>query len=107
VESNTSRRRIFQDDYPPAFDGAHAVLFCKPLEKADSLPPAERLSLEEVVAELKARGIQSRVIPEVDDMVDWLVPQLRRGDIVLGISGRHFYGLHDKIVARLSARRAV
>jgi len=101
VESNTSRRRIFQDAYPPAFRGAHCVLFCKPLAKADNLPEEERLSLSEVVAQLETQGTQAQVIPEVDDIVRWLVPQLQKGDVVLGISGRHFYGLHDKILAAI------
>ena len=101
VESNTSRRRVFQDAYPPAFEGAHAVLFCKPLEKADHLPEAERLSLPEVVATLEGAGIQARVIPEVDDMVDWLRTRVQPGDVVLGMSGRHFHGLHDKLLAAL------
>jgi len=103
VESNTSRRRIFQDAYPPAFTGAHCVLFCKPLAKADNLPEAERLSLTEVVNELQAHKIEAHVIPEVDDIVQWLTPRLEAGDVVLGISGRHFYGLHDKLLQSLSS----
>lgn len=102
VESNTSRRRIFQNDYPPAFQGAHTVLFCKPLEKADNLSAEERLSLPTVVEALTHNGIQAQVIKEVDDMVAWLLTQLRPGDVVLGMSGRHFYGLHDKLLAALS-----
>jgi UDP-N-acetylmuramate: L-alanyl-gamma-D-glutamyl-meso-diaminopimelate ligase len=101
VESNTSRRRVFQDAYPPAFDGAFAVLFCKALEKTESLPEEERLSLTKVTADLQRRGIHALVIPEVDDIVQWLVPRLQQGDVVLGMSGRHFYGLHDKLLAAL------
>ncbi len=101
VESNTSRRRVFQDAYPPAFEGAHAVLFCKPLDKPDNLPPAERLSLEEVCESVRERGILCELIPEVSDLVSWLVPQLQPGDTVLGMSGRHFHGLHGLVLAQL------
>jgi len=101
VESNTSRRRVFQADYPPAFEGANTVLFCKPLEKADNLSAEERLSLPEVVEVLEQQGIRSHVIEEVDDMVAWLVAELNPGDVVLGMSGRHFYGLHDKLLMAL------
>ena len=101
VESNTSRRRVFQSEYPPAFEGAHAVLFCKPLAKADNLLPEERISLQEVCEALQERGVRAELIPEVDDMVRWLTPRLRAGDTVLGMSGRHFYGFHDKVLEAL------
>jgi UDP-N-acetylmuramate: L-alanyl-gamma-D-glutamyl-meso-diaminopimelate ligase len=101
IESNTSRRRVFQDDYAAAFDGATAVLFCRPLEKADNLPLDLRIDLDEVVAALRARGIDAQLIPEVQDIVDWLSPRLMPGDVVLGMSGRHFYGLHDRLLGAL------
>ena len=104
VESNTSRRRIFQADYPSAFDGAHAVLFCKPLEKKDNLPPEERIDLDAVVAAIRKRGALAELIAEVDDIVAWLTPRLEPGDVVLGMSGRHFYGLHAKVLEALRKR---
>ena len=102
VESNTSRRRVFQADYPPAFQGAVVVVFCKPLEKADNLRPEEKLSLDEVVAQLRAGGIEAHVIPEVEDIVAWLVPKLAPSDVVLGMSGRHFHGFHGKLLEALN-----
>jgi len=102
VESNTSRRRVFQDQYIDAFHGAHCVLFCKPLEKPDNLSAEERLSLPELVEDIRATGTLAELIPEVDDIVLWLTERVRPGDVVLGMSGRHFYGLHDKVVQALS-----
>ena len=101
IESNTSRRRVFQDEYPPAFEGAHAVLFCKPLAKADNLPPEQRIQLDVVVGELRRRGVDAHLIAEVDDIVAWLSDRVQPGDVVLGMSGRHFYGLHDKLLTAL------
>ncbi|MFT7626180.1 MAG: UDP-N-acetylmuramate: L-alanyl-gamma-D-glutamyl-meso-diaminopimelate ligase, partial [Myxococcota bacterium] len=89
IESNTSRRKVFQDEYPPAFEGADAVLFCKPLAKADSLPLELRIDLGEVCRQLEQRDIEAHLIPEVPDMVRWLVDRVRPGDVVLGMSGRH------------------
>ena len=103
IESNTSRRRAFQDAYPPAFEGATAVLFCRPLEKADNLPPEERIQLSEVVAALRDEGILAELIPEVGDMVAWLAARVQPGDVVLGMSGRHFYGLHQLLLDALRA----
>ena len=105
VESNTSRRRVFQSDYPPAFDGASVVLFCKPLDKADNLPEDARIQLPEVVGSLEAMGVEAHLIPEVDDIIAWLVPRLRAGDVVLGMSGRHFHGFHDRLLMELDIHR--
>jgi len=101
IESNTSRRRVFQDDYPPAFAAADSVVFCKPLAKADNLPPEQRIQLDRVIQGIQALGVQATLIPEVDDIVDWLVERLPSGSVVLGMSGRHFYGLHDKLLTAL------
>jgi len=103
VESNTSRRRVFQDAYAPAFDGSHAVLFCKPHEKDDGLPESEQLQINELIDAISARGPEARLIPEVDDIVQWLLKRLQPGDVVLGMSGRHFHGLHTRLVAALAS----
>jgi UDP-N-acetylmuramate: L-alanyl-gamma-D-glutamyl-meso-diaminopimelate ligase len=102
VESNTSRRRVFQDAYAPAFDGSHAVLFCKPHEKDDGLPESEQLQISELIESINARGPKALLIPEVEEIVSWLLGELRDGDVVLGMSGRHFHGLHDRLVAALA-----
>ena len=103
VESNTSRRRVFQNDYPPAFDGAHSVVFCKPFAKADNLAPEDRIQLDVVVEKIRRRGPEAHLIAEVDDIVAYLLAGLEPGDVVLAMSGRHFYGLHDKLLSALAA----
>ncbi len=103
VESNTSRRRVFQDAYPPAFEGAHCVVFCKPLAKKDNLPVEARIDLNQVVADIKALGSDAHLIAEVDDIVTWLAGRVEPSDVVLGMSGRHFYGLHEKLIAALES----
>jgi len=102
VESNTSRRRVFQQAYVTAFSGAHCVVFCKPLAKKDNLAPEERLDLDGLVEDIKRDGTEAVLIPEVPDIVSWLAHRLEPGDVVLGMSGRHFYGLHDLLVKRLA-----
>ncbi len=102
VESNTSRRRVFQQAYIDAFSGAHCVVFCKPLAKKDNLAASERLDLESLVQDIQNQGTEAQLIPEVQDIVSWLTDRLRPGDVVLGMSGRHFYGLHDLLLKRLN-----
>ena len=101
IESNTSRRKVFQAEWARAFQGAHTVLFCKPFDKPDNLPPEERIDLEAVIADLTAHGTPAHVIPEVDDLVGWLVERVAPGDVVVGMSGRAFSGFHQKLLQSL------
>ncbi|MFT7626212.1 MAG: hypothetical protein ACI9WU_005407, partial [Myxococcota bacterium] len=55
----------------------------------------------EVCRQLEQRDIEAHLIPEVPDMVRWLVDRVRPGDVVLGMSGRHFYDLHALVLQSL------
>jgi len=101
AKSNTSRRAVFQDDYPPAFDSADRVVLSQPW-KNDNLPESERISIPRVVDTIRERGTPVDLIPDVDAIVDFLADEVREGDIVAGLSGSDFGGLHHKLVARLS-----
>ena len=79
---------------------------CKPLTKKDNLPEAERLDLAGLVKDIQIHGTKATLIPEVQDIVTWLADQLVPGDVVLGMSGRHFYGLHDRLLERLKENSA-
>ena len=65
--SATSCRRIFQSEFVRAFSDADRILL--PDVFRSSLPEDQRLSVEQVVADLKARGKDARYIPQVDDIV--------------------------------------
>jgi UDP-N-acetylmuramate: L-alanyl-gamma-D-glutamyl-meso-diaminopimelate ligase len=104
AESNTSRRRFFQDDYPRALAGADHVVLSKPLKKWDKLSPEEQIDVDRIVADLRAKGVDAHHIAEFDDIVTFVAERARPGDVVLGMSGRNFGGLHDKLLARLAGR---
>ncbi|GMV39298.1 MAG: UDP-N-acetylmuramate:L-alanyl-gamma-D-glutamyl-meso-diaminopimelate ligase [Myxococcales bacterium] len=106
AESNTSRRRFFQDDYPVALRGADHVVLSKPLKKWDKLSADEQIDCERIVEDLRATGVDARHIPEFDDIVAWVAEHAVPGDVVLAMSGRNFGGLHGRLLARLNARAA-
>lgn len=105
AKSNTSRRKVFQEDYPPAFESADRVVIAKPFEKRDDLNDDERIDIERLVADIEALGPDAERIPEVDPIVDRLVDQLEPGDLVAGLSGSNFGGLHTKLLEALETRR--
>ena len=102
AESNTSRRKTFQQAYVDAFMGADQVIFVKPLEKDDKLPAEERIDAVRLARDLAERGVAARFVPDPDEILELLAGELRPDDVVLFMSGRDFLGLPAKLVEELS-----
>lgn len=103
AKSNTSRRKVFQHDYPPAFEPADRVIISSPFEKKDSLPDDEQIDIDQMVDDIRARGPRAEMIADVDDIVDHLTSRLEPGDVVVGLSGSDFDGLHHTLADTLKA----
>jgi len=105
AESNTSRRKVFEDVYPEAFGGADEVVLCAPLHKeTDKLRADEVMDAALVCARIRARGVPALYVPAVADIVAMVAERARAGDVVLAMSGRDFQGLHGALLDRLRAR---
>lgn len=103
MKSNTSRRSIFQEAYPEALSECDEVILSAPWKK-DDLPPEMLINIPKVVEALNANGISARLIADVDDIVSALVSETKSGDVVLGMSGSAFGGLHRKVWSGLKQR---
>jgi UDP-N-acetylmuramate: L-alanyl-gamma-D-glutamyl-meso-diaminopimelate ligase len=101
--SATSCRRVFQQDFARAFGAADVILL--PAVFRPNLPDDQRLSAEQVVADVKAAGKDARYIPQVDDIVSTVAKEAREGDLVIVMSNGGFEGIHDKLLGALAARR--
>jgi len=100
-ESNTSRRRIFQQEYVDALSRADRVYLSRPLVKDDTLSGDEYLDPHAVASALHDKGVHARVLPDVETMADAIVSDTAPGDLFVGMSGRDFDGLHHKVLALL------
>ena len=99
--SASSCRRVFQDDFGRAFAEADEVIVAAVFRS--SLPESERLSAEQLVADLEARGRRARHIPEIDDIIATVVNEHQEGDIVVLMSNGGFGGIHQKLLRALAA----
>jgi UDP-N-acetylmuramate: L-alanyl-gamma-D-glutamyl-meso-diaminopimelate ligase len=99
--SATSCRRIFQQDFARAFQAADEVVIAAVFRS--SLPETERLSADELVADLRAAGQHARYIPSVDDIVATVAKERRSGDLVVVMSNGGFGGIHEKLIAALGS----
>lgn len=106
-ESNTSRRRVFQNEYVSAFASADHILFCAPLEKNDNLPPEMKIDMARLVSDINEKGTPAAIIPDIDELAAAAVEAARPGDVIMGMSGRDFYGVHRKVLDRLREREQV
>jgi UDP-N-acetylmuramate: L-alanyl-gamma-D-glutamyl-meso-diaminopimelate ligase len=98
--SASSCRRIFQDDFARAFRGANEVVVASVFRS--SLPKDERLSEDQLVADLRASGVAARHLPDVDTIVKAVSHEARPGDIVVIMSNGGFGGIHGKLLESLA-----
>jgi UDP-N-acetylmuramate: L-alanyl-gamma-D-glutamyl-meso-diaminopimelate ligase len=98
--SASSCRRVFQDDFAKAFTGADEVVFA-PVFRS-SLPEGERLSIPQLVSDLRCAGIAARESASVDDIVADVTREHRPGDLVVIMSNGGFGGIHRKLLEALA-----
>ena len=100
--SATSCRRIFQSDFARALSAADTVVL--PAVFRSSLPEDERLSADQLIADLKTARVDARYIPQVDDIVATVAKESRDGDLVVIMSNGGFDDIHQKLLTALEAR---
>ena len=68
-----------------------------------ALPEAERLSAEQLISDLQARGLRARHIEAVDEIIATIVAEHRPGDVVVLMSNGGFGGIHRRLLQALAA----
>jgi UDP-N-acetylmuramate: L-alanyl-gamma-D-glutamyl-meso-diaminopimelate ligase len=99
--SASSCRRIFQKDFATAFSASGADETIIAAVFRSTLPEAERLSVDELVADLACAGRRARHLNGVDAIIETIVAERKDGDVVVIMSNGGFDGIHRKLVARL------
>lgn len=98
----TSARKVFQDAYAEAFDGADEIIIAGVGRK--ELKEGERLDIDRLAKDIAARNKPARSMAEVDDIVRSLAADARAGDTLLFMSNGAFGGIYTKIEDALRAR---
>jgi UDP-N-acetylmuramate: L-alanyl-gamma-D-glutamyl-meso-diaminopimelate ligase len=104
--SNTLRRNIFELDLVESLSLADQVVLAG-VFKSESIPAAERLHPEHVVAALNLRGTPASLFADADGIVAAIVPQLKPGDIVAILSNGGFGNIYQKLPAAIAAQNRV
>ena len=99
--SASSSRRVFQQDFARAFGPADEVIIA-PVFRTN-LSESERLSADQLVADLTRAGALTRAASSIDDIVTTLVRERKEGDLVVFMSNGGFGGIHQKTLQAFGA----
>ena len=97
--TNTTRRKVFQNELATAFADADAVVIAQ-VARMELLAPEERLNPEKLIQDLSAAGKDTAYLPDVNSIVAHLATGVQGGDVVCVFSNGGFGGIHGKLLER-------
>jgi UDP-N-acetylmuramate: L-alanyl-gamma-D-glutamyl-meso-diaminopimelate ligase len=98
--SNTTRRKVFQNELARAFDEADAVVVSE-IARLELLAPEERLDATKLMQDLNGSGKAAAYLPQVDAIVAHVAKNVQGGDVVCVFSNGGFGGIHSKLLERI------
>ena len=98
--TNTSMRRFFQETYPDAFASADMVCICKPGVKK-KIPAEQKFSTVKLAMDIRKKGIEAYDFENSGAVIDFLLSQLKKNDLVLIMSNGGFDNIHRKLLERI------
>ena len=102
--SNSSRRKVFEQTYGEAFEGAGAAFISAPIHRETDADGEEYLSADAVADRIRALGTPAQAFGDADALLPPLLDELREGDVALVMSNGSFGGLHQKLLTALRER---
>jgi UDP-N-acetylmuramate: L-alanyl-gamma-D-glutamyl-meso-diaminopimelate ligase len=101
--SNTLRRNVFERELVESLSLADGIVVAG-VFKQESIPEAERMHPDKVVAALVRGGHDATLFATADDIVQGLTPRLKPGDVVAILSNGGFDGIYEKLPKQLERR---
>ena len=100
--SNTTRRNHFQIELAEALRLAKRVVVAE-VARLEQVPPEERLNPAQLMADIRAAGVEADYLPTAAEIVAHVVPQAQPGDILCVLSNGGFDNIHQKLIDALEA----
>lgn len=98
--SNTTRRAVFQEQFPSAFADADGVVVAK-VARMEELQPSERLDPIRLIEALTTNGKRAYYEENTSAMVERVKSSVRPGDVVVIFSNGGFDNIHTKLLEAL------
>src|SRR5215813_6346962 len=100
----SSRLAVFQNDYADAFTSADYVVIAAVFDSQKVTEKGRALDTAALIDAISQQGKPALALPDADEIVFHLVPELRTGDVVAIMSNGGFGGIHEKILSSLRAK---
>lgn len=97
----SSRLAVFQQDYTNAFAAADYVVIAAVFDSQKVTEKGRALDTGELIDAISRQGKPALALPNADEIVAHLAPELRSGDVVAIMSNGGFGGIHEKILTVL------
>ena len=97
----SSRLAVFQDDYADAFTSADYVVIAAVFDSQKVTEKGRALDTRALIDAISQQGKPALALPDADQIVAHIVPELRSGDVVAIMSNGGFGGIHEKILNAL------
>ena len=97
----SSRLAVFQDEYAEAFSAADYVVIASVFDSQKVSEKGQSLNTNQLIEAILTQGKPALALPDADEIIAHLLPQLREGDIVAIMSNGGFGGIHEKLLAKL------
>lgn len=98
--SNSSRKKIFENDYIQSFDDADLVYMkIPPFRHNDK--SEDFMDAQKVISEISKKGKTAKVFENADEIVTDLMEEKREGDVIIMMSNGSFDGLKGKLLEKL------
>lgn len=100
----SSRLAVFQQQYAKAFTCADYVVIAGVYNVAKASELGKVLDVDELVEDIKLQGKPAFSYPDADTIVEKLIPELKRGDVVVIMSNGGFGNIHEKLLKKLKEK---
>lgn len=99
--SNTSVRRVLQDDWVEALSNSD-IVWINQLHRIDKIPLNDRLDRVFLVNELSKKNVKSIAVSNVEQILSDLNTTFRQNDVIVFFSNGSFDGIKEKFICSLS-----
>ena len=97
----SSRLAVFQDDYANAFASADYVVIASVFDSQKVTEKGRALDTAALIEAISKQGKPALALPDADQIVAHIRPELRSGDVVAIMSNGGFGGIHEKVLSAL------
>ena len=97
----SSRLAVFQEDYANAFAAADYVVIASVFDSQKVSEKGRALDTNALIEAILKQRKPAYALPDADQIVAHIIPELRAGDVVAIMSNGGFGGIHEKILGAL------